>query len=354
MNRIIQPAGLGGFRSISKFDPAISSIHQNRPLTDIMINELQEAEGFVSNKAFPVVPVDQKSDEFYIFDKASMLRSQMKTVNHLDYAPVVGYDIDTSTFNCIIKAGAMPRSKGMSWNSDFDLESQDSSFLGQQAMLAREIDFSSLVAASVWDTQREGKASGVSTNEFLQFNDSSSTPKKVIDKYINEARIAAGGHRPNLCICGSAVWEQLQNHDDFLQLIKYGGGNADPAQVTPDAMAGLFRLSQGFHIAEGVYNSAEEGLTAAYTDIIPDDAMLFLYVAENPGIKTKSAGYCFAWSAYDPALARGGDPRDSAMVRTFEDQKIVGGGGKIIEAVTSYVFKVTSSDCGLYMYTCVA
>ena len=48
--------------------PTISSVHVDRPLTNFSEAILQGPDGFVSRKLFPSVPVDFKSDQYYVFE----------------------------------------------------------------------------------------------------------------------------------------------------------------------------------------------------------------------------------------------------------------------------------------------
>ena len=48
--------------------PTLQDVHVNRPLTNVSVAYLQEAAGveFVADKAFPAVPVENKSDLYYL------------------------------------------------------------------------------------------------------------------------------------------------------------------------------------------------------------------------------------------------------------------------------------------------
>src|ERR1017187_6613169 len=67
--------------------PTLQDVHVNRPLTNISVAYLQEAAGveFVADKAFPAVPVENKSDLYYTRSEehTSELQSPMYLVCRL-------------------------------------------------------------------------------------------------------------------------------------------------------------------------------------------------------------------------------------------------------------------------------
>jgi hypothetical protein len=60
--------------------PTLQDVHVNRPLTNISVAYLQEAAGveFVADKAFPAVPVENKSDLYYTYARADFNRDEMQ------------------------------------------------------------------------------------------------------------------------------------------------------------------------------------------------------------------------------------------------------------------------------------
>ena len=60
--------------------PTLQDVHVNRPLTNVSVAYLQEAAGveFVADKAFPAVPVENKSDLYYTYARADFNRDEIE------------------------------------------------------------------------------------------------------------------------------------------------------------------------------------------------------------------------------------------------------------------------------------
>ena len=58
--------------------PTPSAVHVNRPLTNISIACIQEARNFIAAEAFPVVPVQNQSDRYFIYSAADFHRDEMQ------------------------------------------------------------------------------------------------------------------------------------------------------------------------------------------------------------------------------------------------------------------------------------
>ena len=58
--------------------PSRSDVHVNRPLTNISIAFLQNAENFIANRVFPNIPVSKKSDVFFTYDRGEFNRDEME------------------------------------------------------------------------------------------------------------------------------------------------------------------------------------------------------------------------------------------------------------------------------------
>ena len=60
--------------------PTLSDVHVNRPLTNISVAYSQEAAGveFVADRAFPAIPVENKSDLYYTYKRGDFNRDEMQ------------------------------------------------------------------------------------------------------------------------------------------------------------------------------------------------------------------------------------------------------------------------------------
>jgi hypothetical protein len=86
----------------------------------------------------------------------------------------------------------------------------------------------------------------------------------------------------------------LRDHPDFIDRVKYGQTQPNPAQVTKALIAQLLELDEVL-VMEGIVNTAIEGDTETNAYIGGKHALL-VYRPAAPGLMTPAAGYTFYWS----------------------------------------------------------
>lgn len=143
--------------------------------------------------------------------------------------------------------------------------------------------------------------------------------------------IQATGHMPNALVMGWQVWEQLKNHPDLLDRIKY----VQKGVLTADLAAGLFEVEK-LLVGRSVYDSAEEGETSSMGYIWGKYATL-MYVPPSPGLMVPAGGYIFQFG-------------DRQVSRFREDQER----SDVFEARHSVDECITGSDSGYCFYGAVA
>ena len=90
-----------------------SAVHIDAPLTNLTIAYVQDAAGFIADKVFPRVPVDKKTNKFYIYNRADFNRiGQVQARAPRTKAPRVGMSLSTDTYSAEIYA----------LSTDFDYE----------------------------------------------------------------------------------------------------------------------------------------------------------------------------------------------------------------------------------------
>ena len=123
--------------------PTLQDVHVNRPLTNISVAYLQEAAGveFVADKAFPAVPVENKSDLYYTYARADFNREKMQKRALSTESAGTGYNLNsTGTYNCDVWSLHKDVDDQIRSNSDSPLapDRDATIFLTQKALIRRE------------------------------------------------------------------------------------------------------------------------------------------------------------------------------------------------------------------------
>jgi len=93
---------------------------------------------------------------------------------------------------------------------------------------------------------------------------------------------------------GVNVFGALQTNQTILERIKYQGSEANPAAVTTNVLAQLFKVDE-IVVAKSVINRAPVGMEDDLEFICDPNSLLLTYTTNAPAIDEPSAGYTFAW-----------------------------------------------------------
>ena len=288
-------------------NPTISDLHVNAALTDLSVAYAQEMRG-VHDRVFPVVPVQKRSDTYYVYDKQSFLRSDARKRAPGAEAAVSGWKISTDTYTCDRYALAHDIADPDRANADpavQNLDADGTRFVTQHVMLAREAEWHDrYFTTGVWTgasngSDMTGAAAPASTaNNFLFWDDAASTP---IEDIRGEALsvLENTGVMPNKLVVGVRVWQALADHPDILDRIKY----TERGIVSEDLVAAVLGLDEVI-VSSMPQDSAQEG-AAANMGFIAGRHALLAHAAASPGLRTPTAGYTFVWTALPGAPAGG-------------------------------------------------
>lgn len=258
----------------------------------------QAETAFVAGKIFPAVPVQKEYDKIYTLDKGDFTRNTMQKRAPGTESAGIGYNVDTnSEYRTSVWAIHNNIADQIRANADaaVNLEASATELLTKAALINREVNFaSSFMASGKWNTQLTGVSGSPSTNQFKQWNDPASTPIEDVQNARTTVHLSSGGFAPNKMVMGRSVYNALKVHPDILDLIKYQGTPANPAQVTLNALAALFDLDEVV-ITEAVYNTALEGAANTFS-YVSDKAALLVYTPASAGLNVPASGYTFNWT----------------------------------------------------------
>lgn len=336
--------------------PTASDVHVNVPLTNISIAYMQDAAGFVADKVFPNVPVMKQSDRYFRYDRSDFRRNQFERRAPGTESAGSGWKIDsTPTYYCDVWALHKDIDDQIRANADspLNMDRDATLWLGEQAMIAREVTWASkYFTTGIWTgiTGSAADATGVAaspgTNEVLQWNDSASTPIADVKKYSDTIHLLTG-KRPNKLALGRQVWTKLSEHDDLIDRIKYTSGNNNPAIVSKQATAALFELDE-ILVMDGIQVTSEENPafeTSMTNAFIAGKKALLVYAAPSASLMQPSGGYTFSWSAFAGAGSMG------QRVKTFRMEHLE---SDRIEGQMSYDQKLVCSDAGVFFNSVIA
>jgi hypothetical protein len=322
-------------------------VHIDQPLSNLTIAEMQGMTGFIADKIFPQVPVQKKTDRYYIYDKGDFSRvGSVKARAPRTRPERIGLSLSTDSYSIEEYALATDFDFETLANEDTSLNIRlaQSTALTGQLMVDREIKFAnSFFAAGVWDTEFLGVAAGPTAGQVFNWDDyTNSNPIENITNAITTAHLASGGvFRPNTMVVSRDVRDTLVNHPDILVRLNGGATVTDTALVTEAKLAEIFGVSQ-FLISDAVKNTAAMGSAAAFSYINTKKAALY-YAPTAPGLMTASAGYIFTWATLDNSSGYGIETRSYK-----NDMLEMEGISEEIHCIMNYDFKVVGSSLGVY------
>lgn len=329
--------------------PTETQRHVNRPLTNISIAHVQSANQFFADKVFPVVPVDKRSDKYFIYTASYWARTDVAKRASATEAPVTGYELATSQFYCDVYSVAHDIDDIDRANTDAPLQPDEDgvAFVTQQHLIKRDRDFAStFFTTSVWT----GSSSGSDITPSTTWDSTAATPIEDVDQQVEALLEKTNGvvnGQDCIFLLGYKVYRDLKNHPDILDRIKYNAGPGNPAVANENTLAQVFGVSRVI-VARSVYNSAAEAATASNALIAAKRDALLVYANPNPGLRQPSGGYIFTWNGLLGAGA--GAPQISR-----KRMELKGPNGSVrIEGNMAYDMKAISSVCGVFFDNCVA
>lgn len=308
--------------------PSMSQVHVNRPLTNISVAYMQQAQNFIADKVFPPVPVAKQSDRYFVYSISDFYRADAQLRAPATESAGSGYNLDnTPSYYAPVFALHKDVDDQTRANADdpLNMDRDATEFVTQQMMLKREL---------VWTTNNfKTGVWGTDTSPSTKWDNAASTPiEDITGAGINVA--GATGFKPNTLVLSPRVYNALRNHPDVLDRIKYTMGGA---VATPQLLAQLLDVDRVL-VPFAVVNSANEGATDSIDFIYGENALL-TYAAPRPSIMVPSGGYNFTWTGLLGAGATGIRIKSFRMEHLSADR---------IEGEIAYDPKVVAPSLGVF------
>ena len=321
--------------------PTVRDVHVDVPLTNISVAYIQEAQNFIADKVFPVVPVQKQSGTYFVYEKGSWLRSVAEERAPGTESAGGGWTVDnTPSYYCRVYAVHKDVDDQTRANATapIDLDRDATEWVTHQLLLKRELVFAnSYLNTGVWSNEYAGVTGTPSAGEVVKWSDyTNSTPIQDITNAITA--IARGtGYKPNVLVLAPDVFNALKNHPNIVERIKY----TQKAVVTEDMIAGLFGVDKVL-VPWAVVNTAEEGATDNVEFIISGKALL-AYASPSPSLYKPSAGYTFVWIGLVGANA-------GVRIKKFRMEHL---SADRVEGEMAFDMKVVASDLGALFHSLV-
>lgn len=314
--------------------PTHAQVHADRPLSNFAVEYSNDK--LIADMVSPFVPVNNKSDSYYIYTKKDRFTLPETIRGPKDEANEVDWSTSTSSYGCVDHALREFLPDALVGNSDpgIDPRRRTTAFLTDLLLLTYE----RVIATKVTTAGNYASAYKTALSGADQWGETTSDPIGVVD-----TAKAACFMEPNTMIMGKEVWNKLKRHAAIVDHIK-GGATADnPSLVTLQLIAELFELDRVL-VGRAKYNSANKGATASYSYVWGKDCVL-AHIDPAASLEGVSAWKTFRWRQLSTDAVY--------QVRTYRDES-KGGGGEYIEAETSYDEVAVCSDVAYLIDTVIA
>ena len=324
--------------------PTLTQVHVNAPLTNISVAFLQRAENFLAFNVFPRVPVQFASDIFTVYPRDAFMRNDVQQRAPGAESAGSGYTIDlTNTYTC--KRDALhkdiddPTRRNASAPIDLDREATE--YLAQQMLIQAESRWvTNFFTTGIWT----GSSTGSDITPSVKWDDNASTPIQDI-RAQKRAILQNTGQVANALVLGAKTFDNLLDHPDVIDRIKYGQTAGAPAMATEQILAELFGVDR-VYVARGVQNAAIEGKTLSASFIADQKSAGLFVVPQNPGLMTPAAGYSFVWGGME-----GADGSTGMRIKRFRLER---NESDRIEAEMWYDHKLVSAPLGAFFTAVVS
>jgi len=306
--------------------PFISTVHIDQALTNI--SQAYEQEDLVGDQVFPVVPVDKRSDLWFVYGREMFTLRDLK-VRPGAVAPEMTYSLSQSAYNAERRAERHLVTDAERRYSDNPLQPEidTTEQLTGNVMTNAENDQLSLANNSAQVTQNT-TLSGTS-----QWSDyTNSTPLTNIRAAKVAVRLGVG-REANQFLVSFETGMTLADHPSIKDLRKYTHPDALDESGLPQVVRGLTVL-----VAKAISNTGDDAIPGNFQSVMGKNAVI-AFTNPSPGLKTITFGWTFE-APDDTTGARG------YSVRKYRDDAKT---GDYVECARTYT-PVIVAPLAAYLY----
>ena len=319
-------------------------------LTNLALAFFQDPGRFVSKRLFPIVPVPLSSAHFNEFDKGDLARDNVSRKPQFGQVAPAIFGKRTQRYECEVDQVITGIDKISSLDFQrtnapgvIDPRRAKTRFVAEQMNIHMDrVWAGKYFNPDSWTHVWEGTDTTPGGNQFYYFDNDNCDPVRLFN-VISTQMLLMGLRRPNKICMGVNVFAALQTNPSMLERIVSGGSEGNPADVTTNVIAQLFKVKEVV-IAESVVNEAPVGKEDDMKFICDPNSLLLVYTTDAPSIEEPSAGYTFAWDM----LGNG----QYIAVQQFEGPEATH--TEFVEGLVCTDPRVVSKDLGIFLKNAVS
>lgn len=323
--------------------PTLSQVHIDAPLTNLSIAYIQDQKNFIADQVFPIVPVDKKSDKYFVYRKNDWFRDEAQRRADGAESAGSGYNLDTDSYSCDVFAFHKDVGDQTIANADTPLSPlrEATEFSTSRLLLRKELQWvTDYFTTGVWGTDATGVSGTPTAGQFKQWSDyANGTPVYDIEA-AKETILSTTGFEANTLVLGYQVFRTLRQHPTLIDRYKYTSAGA---VINEDILAKVFGVERVL-VAKAIKATNNEGATPAYSFAFGKAALL-CHVAPNPGLLTPSAGYQFAWKGVSEGMGA------TIGIKQFRMEWL---NSTRVEGQVAFDNKIVGADLGYFFNTAIA
>ena len=246
------------------------------------ISKAYSNEMYVASILFPSFKVGKETGKYYQYDKSKFRRNTTKRAAGAK-ANEVEYGLSTASFSTEDHAlkektpWEIIRQADSALNPEMDATEN----ITEQLLIDKEVALATSMASTATLTQNTTLAG---TSQWSDYTNSDpigdvKTAVTTIQKAI--------GRKPNTMVIGKEVFDQLADHPNIVEKVKY----SQLGVLTEELLARIFNV-QKVVVAEAVYNTATEGATDSMSYIWGKHAWL-AYITPTARLRSITLGFTF-------------------------------------------------------------
>ncbi len=319
-------------------------------LTNLAMAYFQDASKYVAKSIFPICPVQLSSANYYVFDKASLLRDNVSRKPQFGKVSPAQMGLYDQAYHCnvdqvIVGIDQISLVNMQRTNAPGAADSRRAKvkFVAEQMNIHQDRVFAeSFFKPGVWGNEWTGGTAYSSVGmTFIKFNDDNCDPVKLFDDLCTSIEQNTG-RRPNRLGLGKEAFNALKSNPNVIERVKFGGSTANPATVNERVIAELLGLEKVV-VLSSIYNKAGLGADEDMDFICDPKSALLAYATNYPAIDEPSAGYIFTWDML-------GDGNYMPVIQ-YEGEN--GTHSEFIEGLFSTDMKKTADDLAIFLKDCV-
>jgi len=322
--------------------PPIGQVHIDRALTNFSL--MYRNESFIADKVLPILPVDKRSNKYFIYNKAAFLSASALDANSRPAslrrpgAEAAEIDFPLSTDNYYAEEYAyrdLIPDAVMAYADDPLQPDMDATILLTERLLLDNellVAKKTMTSASYATANKVLLTTGGSGTSWAQYASANSLPfSNIVNAKV--AVMAGIVREPNSFVGNMNTCRTLADHPLLKELVKYTHQDALTVSGLPKVMRGLDVFE-----APQQYNTAAEGASfsggSMWVNAASQDTALIYYRSLAPSPRSVSYGYTFE-APDDATKARG------ISIRRWREEKRK---GNMIEAAFLRDFKICAVD----------